>query len=260
MARIQNYLEEGRFRLGQEGVILEAIRNTAGFLLDLAESNAGGALPERSGVPTAPECSEALEKGANEEAKTKEDPAKEKGAEESDKEEVPKVKKEKKRKKPKRDEKERGKKDKEKKEEDREKKAKRPKKEASSPRVEENREEEEDDKEEAEAAEPSSSGITLQEAVDRRVREHPKEYFLGSLPVRGSAGSHFERQSSKGSSSDRPPEPVHPPRHNDGRKGPKAERPRSRSRRRGTKGRWHQQRGRERREFWRHQRRWESKK
>lgn len=227
---------------------MEALRNLAGYLQDVTENFAlrqAAAVPEQA-CSEAPkeetgEKKEPLEKEAVEESATKEEAAKKK-----EKKKAKKVKKDSE----KADKSEKASSSKKKKKEDEPK--------------EENKEPEE--KEAVEGAE--DSGIPerkkktqeeiereAQELLDRELRENPKAYHLGTLPVRGSAGQHFEKRDTRVRGTDRPAEPGYPPRHHGGR-GRQEERQRSRSRRRGTKGsRWHQ-RGQERKEFWKAQRRW----
>eukprot|EP00435_Cladocopium_sp_Y103_P063727 s581_g25.t1 len=56
---------------------------------------------------------------------------------------------------------------------------------------------------------------TLQERVDRFVCDHPDNFALGHLPVRGSAGRHFRERDDRGGER-RPAEPRDPPRRNHG--------------------------------------------
>lgn len=262
-------------RRGQEGNILEAARNFAGHLADVVENNepapAAGEHPEH---PCSVESGHKGEKEDNEDVEEKEDPEQP----EESKEPIGPIK-EDKPDKEKAEEKEGAKKEKKKSLKD--KKAKKEKRKAkkgtagagspeecsekaSSSGIKRNREPTEGPCETPPLEERTEEELAkeiareTQAARDLDVERHPGAYHLDPLPARarGSLGVELARKATRTPGSARPSEPDHPPpRHHEGRAA--TERPRrSRSRRRGTKGSKHNQRGKDRQEFWRAQRAW----
>eukprot|EP00438_Fugacium_kawagutii_P022471 Skav232357 [mRNA] locus=scaffold2646:529683:532082:+ [translate_table: standard] len=86
----------------------------------------------------------------------------------------------------------------------------------------------------------------VQKKVDEEVQQRPSDYGLHPV-IRGSAGKRQDHHGEPSSGSARPPEPLVPP-HSDSYWGAtrRGQRDRSRSRRRGTKGAHHAERGRQR--------------
>lgn len=201
---------------------LHALRECAGALGDLVDQDRLSALvAAQSGLPSSSAPGTAIpdEPAGPDPGKTKEDV---KGAEE----------------KPKDKEKQKAK-DKKKKGKSKDKAAKKEKQSKGSKEA----EEKEDDKETGERVEPEVTPSTAAIAPggdrtgsrpvsDREVEERPEEHGLARIPVRGSAGRHFNdgARIRENSGARRPPEPDHsPPGHRGGHRGAtREERPRSR--------------------------------
>lgn len=212
LARIQHLLESGRLLATQESAVLGALRSASGALTDLAEE----ALPilraeKATSDVSVPEESTVDDK--KEAAKVPEPPAGAPKTSEAAKKEV----------KP-------GKKKDPTKKKEKKVKKEQPRLKSASPT---NRE-------------PASSWREDPNrhdgSIDEHVARNPGDFGLGIVP-RGSLGSHF---ASKERGSERPPEPPHPPsalpRRDTRARAPT--RDRSRSKRRGTKGKKHRYRGR----------------
>ena len=252
ISRIKFLVESGKIQARDEAVVLSALRSAAGVLTDLAERPGcilppPGAVPHPGALaPAAAAADSSLEVGVPPQETvaegTKEEPS-----------HKPKDKKRKKLKKEKHKDREAvapGKEEeieqKEEKEEEKPEKAKEVEEvelavEATLGKAGEL----EATKDSVEAERPED---LLTREVNSFVEKHPQHYGLHSWPVRGTAGAHFERRAAERSqrssgSGARPPEPPGPPpsRHHEERSTPA--RARSRSRRRGTKGAGHRERG-----------------
>lgn len=249
--RIQWYVK-GRLGAENFGPVLSALREAAGVVQDCAENR----VVRLAGLPPAPDlelppgAEPAAEGGENREVNAKPAEAEKEDTEEAQpkkKREGRKVKKVAKGSKDKKEKKEKASSSRRAAEEDekseerpRERREVRDKATTRRTEVDDKREPLSEDDKDEEEGEPEDPQL----ALDEYVSKHPREFSLGSLPIRGSVSSHFERTSG----SARPAEPDHPPRSHDDRLRPVV-RERSRSRRRGTKGAGHRERGRERKNW-----------
>lgn len=117
-------------------------------------------------------------------------------------------------------------------------------------------EEEEEEKSPKETREERGARGTANPA-DQDVENNPRRYGLEIIP-RGTARAHFEERHHGGSGAVPPPEPVLPPRHRGGTEPAGRGRSRSPERKteRGTKGSKHTERGRDRARAWRESKGW----